>query len=193
MRAAAVRATILVWSALHTLQSGDACPAHTFISGEPNCDEMLLMLNSTSECSHLEQAFDFNCTGCECAVPLAATQNPVATTSGVQTTLFFQNPSKQDQLLGAIWTLVACLVVVVIVVAAVLVHKVAAKDVVVPANEKRPLSEEERAKVRRLKLRMQTRKMNRSVKNILSGPQAAIVQVRSQSLKLVFCFERGLL
>ena len=161
-----------------SLFASASCPPQTQIEGSPDCDELLVRLNDTAGCSHLEYAFGFNCSGCACDWPTQPVDS-ATTTSGL---------ANNTQFMAAIWTFVAALVVVIGIVVATFCHKLHAKDVVLPENEQRPLSQAELAKVRRAKLRMQTRRFSRTMDSILpassltkmTASQRALVEVGSR-------------
>lgn len=173
--------------AMHFLPYAASCPPQTAIVGQPNCDELLVLLNDTAGCAHLEYAFSFNCSGCVCAPPSSS-----ETTTTVDPAIAAQAAADQRQLMGAMWTLVAAAVVIVGIVVATLVHKMHSNAVVLPENEKRPMSDEELAKVRRAQLRMKTHRFSRSQeklskKSVLTMPHRELIAVRTSACPFWTC------
>eukprot|EP00750_Incisomonas_marina_P012981 INCI17194.6.p1 GENE.INCI17194.6~~INCI17194.6.p1 ORF type:complete len:347 (-),score=43.80 INCI17194.6:632-1561(-) len=178
------RTLALAACAAHLLPCAAACPPQTAVVGQPTCDELLVLLNDTAGCAHLEYAFSFNCSGCVCAAP--ATGAP-ATTTTVDPAIAAQAAADQKQLMAAVWTLVAAAVVIVGIVVATFVHKTHSHAVVLPENEKRPMSEEELAKVRRAQLRMKTHRFSRSraklsKKSVLTMPHRELIAASTRAI-----------
>jgi hypothetical protein len=139
---AATTAAAAVQILLCHARSVKACPPQGHLDAKPTCDDLLAQLNNTVDCVQLELAFALNCTGCACGAPVT-----MEATTAV--------PGRVE---GIMWTLVAMAAFFISVVVAVLIHKMQANAVVVPQNQRRPLTG----------LEMQLERKNRSMRRLLA-------------------------
>ena len=144
------------------------------VIGMSNCDE-LLAADPTLNCSILEAAHSFDCSGCTCASPTTGSAVAATTTSvlGSMTTTTTGLSEEMQQLQIALYTLLAMAVVIVIFVIATLAHRATAHRIVLPENQKHPPSREQVARERKRALHRQTRSFKKSRDKRVDGVTSA--------------------